>query len=285
MQNIQLTRKFLNDLNLKKEFSNLPFDLKIATITLTCKFTDTYIDVRSIGYFMGLNKKDIVYIKYGPDYVRSLIRLKKHYNVKTQKKKNFLNQVSVMLRLNNSRLIHVKLFSNGSLLIAGCKTIYNFVEVMKILCKKLLGHKFVFNNKTLKTTKRYFVTNKDNIMVNKIVDLDIRLINSKFDVGFMVDRIVLHNLLLKAGHKSDYDPCSHAGVNFKFPCGDITVSIFAFESGSIIITGAKSQIQIEEAYKFVVKFLYDNFKEIRKLDMEKLLVRNDVKKLILASLQ
>lgn len=284
MQNIQLTRKFLNDLKLDKEFCNLPFDLKIATITLTCKFPNTKIDVRAIGYHMTLNRNDIVYVKYGPDYIRSLIKLKKSYNVKTKKKKNFLNQVSVMLKLNNSRLIHVKLFSNGSLLIAGCKTVYNFVEVMKILCKKLLGYKFVFNYKTSKTTKTHFVSNKDSIVMEKIEDLDIRLINSKFDVGFMIDRIILHNLLLKAGFKSDYDPCSHAGVNFKYGCGDITISVFAFESGSIIITGAKSQMQIEETYKFVVKFLYDNYKEIRKINMEKLLVRNDVKKLILSNL-
>ena len=132
MDNLILTHKFVKELGLDNDFYDLPYDLRIATITLTCKL-NTLINVRTIGYYMELNKNDIVSVKYGIESVtRSLIKLKKNYKKKSIKNKNFQNQVSVKVAIKNGRYIHVKLFNNGTMQLTGCKSISNFVEVMKI---------------------------------------------------------------------------------------------------------------------------------------------------------
>jgi TATA-box binding protein (TBP) (component of TFIID and TFIIIB) len=185
-----------------------------------------------------------------------------------------------MIKITNNRNIHVKLFSNGTMQITGCKTIYNFVEVMKILCRKLLEIKFTYNLITKKTVKKTFVTEPDNIIVEIIGALQIRMINSNFHIGFMIDRVILYKLLLEKKYECNYDQCSHAAVNLKYKCEGEDVSIFIFESGSIIITGAKNKNHICESYNFIVTFLHDNYNLIVKRDINKFLQRPDIKKII-----
>jgi len=280
MNNVAITLNFIKKLGLEHDFYNLPYDLKIATITLTCKL-DTAINVQNIGHYMNLNKNDVVCVKYGPDkIIRSLIQLKKNYNSAGKKKKNFQNQVSLMIKIKNDRNIHVKLFSNGTMQITGCKTVCNFVEMMRILCRKLLEVKFTYNIITKQTVKKTFISEPDNIKVEKISDLKIRMINSNFHVGFMIDRVILYKLLLEKGYECNYDQCSHAAVNLKYKCDNDEISIFIFESGSIIITGVKNKIHINESYNFIVTFLHDNYNIIAKHDIDKFLQRPDIKKLI-----
>jgi len=277
---VDVTHKFTRKLGLDSDFYNLPYDVKISTITITCKLKDTTINVKTIGHYMDLNMKDIVYVKYGPDNIlRTLIKLKQSYKTKT--KKNFQNQVSVMIKLKNGRLIHVKLFLNGSIQMTGCKTIFNFVEAMTVLCKKLLTFKFAYDLVTKKTVRKTFVSGSDNVKIDKITKLKIRMINSNFHVGFMIDRVILYRLLLEKEFECSYDQCSHAGVNLKYKKGNDTISIFVFESGSVIITGVKNKQYIFDAYEFIVKLLYENFNRLIKIDAEKLLERRDVKKLLI----
>jgi hypothetical protein len=54
-------------------------------------------------------------------------------------------------------------------------------------------------------------------------------------------------------------PCASLGK--KSVCTQITISIF--QSGSIIITGAKSIQQIRDAYKFINKVLANNYTIIK----------------------
>jgi hypothetical protein len=105
---------------------------------------------------------------------------------------------------------------------------------------------------------------------------------------------------------SSYEPCIYPGVNSKYyfnisnnnefegkcycdvycdgkgngdgngKCKKITISIF--QSGSIIITGARNMIQINEAHKFINKVINDNFKEVKKDNS--FLNRTETKKII-----
>lgn len=285
MNDILLVRKFTRQLKLDSDFCDLPYDLKIATITLTCQL-NTLINVHIIGHYMELNKNDIVCVEYGYDsIVRSLIPMKKTYKIKEsdkkkKKEKNFQNQVSIKMMIRGDRFIHVKLFSNGAIQLTGCKSVSNFVEVMNKLCKKLLTFKFAYDTVTHKTIKKVFVTNPNFIMVSKIKSLSIRMINTSFHVGFMIDRVALYNELLQMNHTATFDSAYHAGVNLKYVIGEDSISILIFESGSIIITGLKTKQQIWDGYEFIVKLLYDNFNKIVKVNIEKLLERPDIKKMI-----
>ena len=55
-----------------------------------------------------------------------------------------------------------------------------------------------------------------------------------------------------------YDPIRHACVNIKLNHPTKTITIFVFESGSIIILG-KTCRQVRDAYNFINVFLLSNY--------------------------
>ena len=128
----------------------------------------------------------------------------------------------------------------------------------------------------------------------KIKDYKIVLINSDYYLGFEIKRNILHELLINT-YKifSSYEPCIYPGVNSKYyfnesyldneykgkcycdvycdgkgsgigngECKKITVAIF--QSGSIIITGARNMEQIKCAHKFINGVIDDNYEYIKK---------------------
>ena len=145
--------------------------------------------------------------------------------------------------------------------------------------------------------------------VCKIKDYKIVLINSDYYLGFEVKRDVLHELLtLKYNIFSSYEPCIYPGVNSKYyfntdnegaefegkcycdvycdgkgngngngKCKKITVSIF--QSGSIIITGARNMEQIKKAHTFINNVINDNYENIKK-DTHAFMNDNEKRKII-----
>jgi len=264
------------------DLSNLPDDLKISTMTITCNL-DTLIDVQNVGKYVDLSFGSIVCVKYGPTNVRTLIKLKKS-NSKTKKKKqkNFYNQATVIVDVKNKRRINVKLFKNGAIQLTGCKSMENFNDAITILTNELKKKKAVFDRKQKKIIKKDFVTSPENVNLASINNFKIRMINSNFHIGFLVNRENLFDLLNKANIRCTYEPCIHACVNIKYNYKNKeTISIFVFESGSIIITGAKTKNHIIEAYKFITKILYENYDNIIKNDIDKFLDRPEIKQLIM----
>ena len=53
-------------------------------------------------------------------------------------------------------------------------------------------------------------------------------------------------------------------------CKKITIAIF--ESGSVLITGGVTFEQIEDAYNYITKVFRDNRNEIKKIDLNSLLI-------------
>ena len=124
----------------------------------------------------------------------------------------------------------------------------------------------------------------------KLNNTKIELINSDFCVNFIINNTKLHQII-KSKYKifSSYEPNDYPGVKNKFCwninnldnpeqgicscspncvergkksiCVQITISVF--QSGSIIITGAKNIKQIKDAYNFKTKILNDNYDEIK----------------------
>lgn len=273
------------DLNL----DDLPDDLRISTMTITCNL-DTLIDIQNVGNFVDLTFGGIVCVKYKTNndkldnntMTRSLIKLKKTRKTKKNKmRKNFFNQATLIVDVKNKRRINVKVFKNGAIQMTGCKSFSDFEQALLIVCNELKKKKAIYNKKTKTIEKRYFVTNYDSIDPKKISNFKIRMINSNFNVGFLIDREKLYELLLKSNTRCTYEPCIHACVNIKYLYKNKEViSIFVFESGSIIITGAKTKNHIIESYKFITKILFENYDKIIKKNIEELLEREDIKKII-----
>lgn len=148
----------------------------------------------------------------------------------------------------------------------------------------------------------------------KIQPIKIVLINSDFNINFKIKRNILHSILKdKYNIVSRYEPGIYPGVNNKYywnkktlgtenegvcvcngkclgkgngngngQCKKITIA--AFQSGSIIITGANSIKQIDDSYSFINKIIKDNYELIQKIDSPfseedpDLLEKNKVKK-------
>lgn len=270
-------KKMYSEINL----SNLPNDLRISTMTITCNF-DTLINIQNVGKYIDLSFGNIVCVKYGSNnFIRTLIKLKKTNKKSKKKHSNFYNQATLIVEVQNKRRINVKLFKNGAIQMTGCKNMENYHEALSILCKCLLKKKAVYDKEVKKIIDKPFVIQPDKIDSSLIYNFKIRMINSNFHIGFLINRENLYDILIKDNVTCTYEPCIHACVNIKYNYKNIDIiSIFVFESGSIIITGAKNRNHIMEAYSYITKILYENYGKIVKNDIEKFLERPDIQQLI-----
>ena len=150
-------------------------------------------------------------------------------------------------------------------------------------------------NETIKIQSES-IENLNDIKIGKIQTV---LINSDFNTNFEIRRDELHNILKSKNQYniiSRYEPDIYPGVNNKYywnkqyknkkyegkcyctiPCegkgdGDGNgqckkITIAAFQSGSIIITGANRLEHIKDARNFIIRVLKDNYSTIKKVDI------------------
>lgn len=262
------------------ELTNLPDDLRISTITLTCRLdTEFYVD--NIGRYVDMSANGIVETKYGKNAncIRTIISKGNKPKRKKKTKKSFYNQVTVKVNTKSKQKpLNVKLFKNGSIQVTGCKSWKNIVEAFAVLDHELKKVKAVIDpREPNKVVEKPFVSDPDNLDFGNVKDMNIRMINSNFDVGFKVNREMLYKILLTEKTPCNFEPCVHACVNIKYNYKDQKdISIFVFESGSIIITGANNKEQINEAYEFITKKLYEHYHKIVVNNIDSLLRRADV---------
>ena len=141
-----------------------------------------------------------------------------------------------------------------------------------------------------------YVDSIEDLSIIEIKNIDIVLINSDFNINFKIKRNNLFSLLLNE-YKivSRYEPGIYPGVNSKYywnkeyegkgiegkcyckskcngkgrgngdgDCKQITIA--AFQSGSVIITGAREILHIHKAQNFINGVFKDNYDLIRKVD-------------------
>jgi len=246
----------------------LPEDVSVSTMTVTCKLDVVFNDT-NIGKYIDLKHNGIVSVRQGAcndeTTNRSLI-IKKQSQKKT-KKKAFYNQVTLIVRTKKNKIesktTNIKLFSNGAIQMTGCKGIDNIIEVLEKVFNELKTVKATVDYKTGTIIERPFVSDVTMLDIKNVYDIKISMINSNFTIGFTIDRDKLFDLLVADGIGCSYDPLTHAGVNIKCEKSDKT-TIFVFESGAVIITGAKTCADINDAYIFINKYLLKNYNKINK---------------------
>ena len=136
----------------------------------------------------------------------------------------------------------------------------------------------------------------EDLSVIKIENIDIVLINSDFNINFKIKRNNLFSILSKEYNiVTRYEPGIYPGVNSKYywnkeyegyqyegkcyctkkcigkgkgngngDCKKITIA--AFQSGSVIITGAREILHIEKAQTFINRVFRENYELIKKVD-------------------
>ena len=264
-------------LEFEKIILKLPIGISISTMCGKAKL-GTNLDLDTIKKYLKLSKDDILTVKMSKKDMRSIIPTKtKKRRTKRKAKLNinpFYNQITVVIRvfegecidLNDEKKINVKLFRNGSVQISG---LTNFNNANRALNKLIICLQEI---KAIKTDNGIieipFVSNPENI---GIYDFQVYMINSNYKVNMMIDRNKLFNLLLQKKIKASYEKCIRACVIIKYiPSNDNMeekeVSIFVFEKGNIIITGARNYSHIIDSYNYVNNILIEHVDDIIKKD-------------------
>ena len=264
----------------KKEISE-PSKLRISTMTATCSI-NINLDLKKIYDNLKLNS-EITYIELQGKY-RGVIFNKKSQKRKEKKKKkkkktskrrnDFYNQATVhVYHPDKKNPVNVKLFKNGNIQMTGTKSYKMGIDVVTRLIEE------------------FYKMEKDIIEEKETMEMtnyNIQMINSDFDIRFKIDRLKLFTLLRQDYNMFvEYEPCNYPGVNIKYfwketntifngicscdldnkrckgkknskdSCKIITIAVF--QSGKIIITGAKRMTQVDSAYKWIIDVLHDNY--------------------------
>lgn len=264
--------KIVTNINKKKlalniDLDKLPEDISISTMTITCKI-DTEFNVTNIGKYIDLKYNGIVAVKHGNSddkaTNRSLIVKRQSAQKNRKKKKAFYNQVTILVKTKKNKNYNVKLFTNGAIQMTGCKSIDGVIDALTKIFIELKIIKATLDCKTNKIIEKPFASDQGVLNVNNLYDIKICMINSNFCIGFNIDRDKLFDLLIADKIECSYDPIIHACVNIKYEHPEKTISVFVFESGAVIITGARTCSQIVEAYTFINKYLLKNYNHVNK---------------------
>lgn len=307
-----------------QNFSNIPYDVNISAATITCQLP-MLINVENIGLYFDKFDSVIVGKKYGTRVINNLVSVKRMKMMKKKKKKikkNFFNQVSIIVRTctlmglkpeevslkDSLKTVNIKLFSNGSLQMTGCKHLSNINKSLEILFEKLKEVKVILNE-SLEYIEKSFVEDIDKLYLKYIRNFCIQMINTNFNMDFQINRTILYDLLVNKtidDYKKDndnlikaninqldillkdlnldvtFDPIIHACVNIKYYLKTNktkTISIFVFESGSITIAGANSSDEILEVYDFINKFILINYNKLSTKNITSKLIIDFIKKI------
>jgi TATA-box binding protein (TBP) (component of TFIID and TFIIIB) len=247
----------------------IPKEVYVSTITATCKINDLIFNCDNIAKHIDLSLDDIISVSKDDGHTaagaenvlihRTLLENKVKKRKKEEKKRTFFNQVSLYVtsKSKENGHVHVKLFKNGSIQMTGSRTVNDIVETLFLVFEKLK------NEKTINNEKIEFVSDKKLLDLANISDFKVSMINTNFTIPFQINLAKSHSLLIDKNVESRFERMSHSCVNIKCNCGDKKVSIFVFEKGSIVITGAKNGENVLTAYNFINKFIYSNYKQLK----------------------
>ncbi len=261
----------IDDIVLNKPKYVEPSNLRISTMTYTANI-NVLLDLQNL--YDNINIDNIEYPKiisceYGNN-------IPKGTDIK-KKKKFFANQLTLKIQFDDFYKVNMKIFNNGKIGITGCKD--------NDITKKILN--FIINIIKNINNNNKIILNNNELMLK---DLDVVLINSDFKCGFEIKRDVLYNILKKMNLYVTYEPDIYPGVNLKFyynkiysnngicycdkkcngknigdglnKCKKITIAIF--QSGSVIITGARNNTQKNISYRFINNIIKSNYNSILK---------------------
>lgn len=245
----------------------IPDNISISTMSITCKL-GTIFSINNIYDNMDLEDNYIVAIKSSKGMRCSSQFTPKFKSTNKNSKRNFFNQLTIIMSLDSieDKYMNIKLFKNGSIQMTGCKKLEDANLSINKLIKKL-------------SEKDIYVENIDDL---KVSNFKVDLINSNFGVNYLINREQLYTILIENNVLCRFSNI-HACVNIKYevlPNSKNYVSIFVFQTGNIIITGAKNSQDIKDAYTYIVTLMNQNKSKIMKKDILSILTLEEIKELI-----
>ena len=214
------------------------------------------------------------------------IEVDKYYKNQLQILNNKKNMVKEIKNVNND----IELFNQILDIINKNKKQPLFNSYYKNRKKNIINY--------IHEANKYRIIYKREVSKMKIIDFKVCLINSDFSIGFNIKRNILYEILNKNKIEASFEPDIYPGVNSKFywnirnkdtsnfgictcykhkncegrgdsatgngigKCKKVTISIF--QSGKIIITGAKNLEQIKDSYKFINYIIDTNYDKLKR---------------------
>lgn len=258
--------------------------LRISTITTTAQLgtkihLDALFDQIPIMKYWDLNdgilKMDFNGATKGTSFKDIMMKPK-------GSKTSFFNQATIVIRREVSPLnwkeINVKLFRNGGVQMTGVRSIEMSGDSLRWLIAHLKAHC---------AGPAPIFENTPNIHKEEV-----QLVNTDFSIGAKVRRDILHRVLTDVYRlNSSYESAIYQGVKTKYfynsqrpagfpkglcPCAKLCkgtgdgasinnckkITISPFQTGQVIITGARTMEQINEAYEFIKEVFTDHADEI-----------------------
>lgn len=268
----------MNPTYLKKDHFDdevLPSNLNVSTISLTMQL-NTNVILSNISKYMKIAENSICSIDF-EGKKRTILEKKK---ARKRKSDNFYNSITMEIMVRANKVINFKIFKNGGVQIAGCKNIHEGNNAINILVKELSSTIGLEVEEPVDQDSGTIPHKsiKEVSFIDKQIDVDnlkINLINVNFKLDFELNREILYQILLNENIECYYEKCKHAGVCIKFtpPEKEKPISIFIFESGSVVITGSKNEKHIMSGYKYIMDLLLKHKKRITKIspkDFDKL---------------
>lgn len=256
------------------EIDNLPIGVSISTMCASCNLK-TSLNIINIEKYLELSHDDILCVKMNDEKIRTLIPKKKSKRESAKKIKkinHFYNQITVVIRIGHGDVddwniepkINLKLFKNGSIQMSGCKSLKSINTVINKLIYKLKEVKAKIEDN--KFIEKHYVEDASLLGIQRF---KVDMINSNYKINMQIDRDKLFSLLLKKKIKSSFEPCIRACVIIKYTPtinnnDQKDISIFIFQKGNIIITGARNKSNILSAYEYVNNILFIHSNEISK---------------------
>jgi hypothetical protein len=192
--------------------------------------------------------------------------------------KTFFNQSTIVMRKlreadGDFKEVNIKLFANGGFQMTGVTNEMFSRDVIHWVIRE-------FNNLSVPITS----------VPLELKKFAVQLLNSDYKVNALIKRAELHKLLCNTYHlSSTLETTIYQGVNTKYYynqaspdkkgicncakfcngqgdgtkiglCKRITIAIF--QTGSIIITGARTKEQLDEAYEFINKIISVHANEV-----------------------
>ena len=250
------------------EFSNL----RVSTITTTAQLgtkilRDALFEQIPIMKYWDLND-GVLKMEHGGSAKGTCF--KDIMQKKKDAKKGFYNQTTLVIRREISPLvwkeINVKLFKNGGIQMTGVRSLEMASAALHWLIRYLSA---------TCTAKPIFEG------APTIHKEEVQMVNTDFSIGAKVKRETLHRILMETYRlNSSYESAIYQGVKTKYffnaerplgkppglcPCAKLCkgtgdgskigqckkITISPFQTGQVIITGARTMEQINEAYEFI----------------------------------
>lgn len=264
---------------------NLGVELNVREICMNLELEDFHMNKEGIirtemfdHYYNNNNKKEKIPIQM----VRG--SCKKDYIEKKKNKKPFFNAASIYIKIKQNNGIskepNLKIFHNGGVQMTGI----NSVEMGEYVVD-------MFMNKIKQLNKKVKICEDETKMVRS--PIRVCLVNSDFSLNFYLKRDILHRILVeKYDLNSSFESTNYQGVNTKFfwnkkykgtkdfgkcvcenhctgkgdgmtigNCKKITIA--PFQTGKVIITGARNLEQLKDAKEFICDVISKHYGLLR----------------------